>query len=79
MNFKEIISKNLELNQEEVTMELSPQNNSEWTSLKQVRLITALENEYGIKFTFKEMKQLKNIASFVAVLKEKGIEVESFA
>lgn len=78
MGFKEIASSILEINLEDITEELSPKTNRAWTSLKQVKLIAAVEKEYGIKFTFKEMKQLKNMKMFAEILKEKGIEVNLF-
>ena len=75
MNFNEIVADILDIDIEEVVLELSPQNNPEWTSLKQIKLIEAVEKEYGVKFSFKEMKQLKSLKMYVDILQTKGIEV----
>ena len=64
MDFNELVANILEIDIEEVVLELSPQNNPEWTSLKQIKLIKAVEKEYGVKFSFKEMKQLKNMKMY---------------
>ncbi len=75
MDFKELVADILEINVEEVVLGLSPQNNPEWTSLKQVKLIAAIEKKYGVKFSFKEMKQLKSMKMYVDILQKKGVEV----
>ena len=75
MNFNELVADILDIDIEEVVLELSPQNNPEWTSLKQIKLIEAVEKEYGVKFSFKEMKQLKSLKMYVDILQTKGIEV----
>lgn len=75
MDFNELVANILEIDIEEVVLELSPQNNPEWTSLKQIKLIEAVEKEYGVKFSFKEMKQLKSMKMYVDILQTKGIEV----
>lgn len=75
MDFNELVADILEINVEEVVLGLSPQNNPEWTSLKQVKLIAAIEKKYGVKFSFKEMKQLKSMKMYVDILQRKGIEV----
>lgn len=74
MDFNELVANILEIDIEEVVLELSPQNNPEWTSLKQIKLIEAVEKEYGVKFSFKEMKQLKSMKMYVDILQTKGIE-----
>ena len=75
MDFNELVADILDIDIEEVVLELSPQNNPEWTSLKQIKLIEAVEKEYGVKFSFKEMKQLKSLKMYVDILQTKGIEV----
>ena len=75
MDFNELVADILDIDIEEVVLELSPQNNPEWTSLKQIKLIEAVEKEYGVKFSFKEMKQLKSMKMYVDILQTKGIEV----
>lgn len=75
MDFNELVADILEIDIEEVVLGLSPQNNPKWTSLKQIKLISAIEKKYGIKFSFKDMKQLKSMKKYLDILQTKGIEV----
>ena len=75
MDLNELVANVLEINIKEVVLEMSPQNTPEWTSLKQIKLISEIEQNYGIKFSFKEMKQLKSMKMYVDILQAKGIEV----
>ncbi|MEK4516985.1 acyl carrier protein [Paenibacillus sp. FSL H8-0122] len=74
MTLKEIVADILAIpDQETIHEDLSPQNAPEWTSLKHIKLITTIEDTYKVKFTFKEVKSLKNLAAFITVLKSKGV------
>lgn len=78
MRLKQIVADVLKLPAGEIDGQLSPQNAPEWTSLKQVELITSVEEAYQIKFTMKEMKSLKSYAAFEQVLRGKGTGDEAF-
>lgn len=60
MTFKDMVANILVIaDKETINEDLSPQNFPEWTSLKHIKLITAIEDTYKVKFTFKEVKSLK--------------------
>lgn len=78
VKLKEIVADILKISDTDIPEDLSPQNFPEWTSLKHVKLITTIEDAYKVKFTFKEVKSLKNLAAFITVLKSKGVGNEIF-
>ncbi|WP_151732836.1 acyl carrier protein ['Paenibacillus yunnanensis' Narsing Rao et al. 2020] len=78
MKLKEIVAGVLKLPAGDIDGQASPQNVPGWTSLKQVELITTIEEAYQVKFTMKEMKSLKSYAAFENVLRGKGIGDEAF-
>lgn len=49
----------------------SPSNTPEWTSLKQMNLIVALEREFSISFSVKDIVEMENMALIIEILKEK--------
>jgi len=46
-----------------------------WDSLKQMDLVMSLENEFGIILTIHDIIRMVSIASIIAVLKEKGVDL----
>lgn len=74
MKIEEIAAKVFELNIEEINDELSPLTCGNWTSLKHLTLIGAIEKEYNVKFSFKDMKKIHNIGSLKQALKERGVD-----
>ena len=74
MGIKTIFAQILELPEDEITLESSPANVGDWTSLKQIMLISILESEYNIRFSMKEMKELKCVGAFVETIREKGVK-----
>lgn len=64
MEIKEIVARVLEIDPEEINEEEALSNYKNWTSLKQIMIITAVEKSYGIKFQFKDVKKLRSIRDF---------------
>lgn len=54
----------------------SPQNTKKWDSLRGLLLVTALENQYKIKFTTQDMAGMKNIGDIKKILKKRGVKLK---
>ena len=44
----------------------------DWDSLEHIRLIGAVEREFGIKFTMKEVSSMKNVGEMMDIIAERG-------
>ncbi len=42
-----------------------------WDSLSNIRLVVAVEEEFGIQFTTGEVAGLKNVSEFVAIIQQR--------
>lgn len=54
-----------------ITDGLSPQTNSTWDSLNAIILITEIEKEFGIKFSYEEAMAVKNFGDAVQLVQSK--------
>ena len=55
----------------EVTASTTANDISEWDSLRHIRLIIAVEKEFGIKFLTSEVNDFKNVGELVAMIQSK--------
>ncbi len=44
----------------------------DWDSLEHIRLIAAVEREFGVKFTMKEVSAMKNVGEMMDIIAERG-------
>lgn len=44
----------------------------DWDSLEHIRLIGAVEREFGIKFTMKEVSTMKNVGEMMDIIAERA-------
>ncbi|WP_346836044.1 acyl carrier protein [Paenibacillus polymyxa] len=74
MNIKlgEIIARVIGIEKDGITEASSPETIGQWTSLKQLTLISTVESVFKVKFTLGEMRQLRNAGAFLEILKKKG-------
>lgn len=68
---KEVMSSVLEIDISEIDENSSPETIEKWDSLKQMNLVVALEEEFGIVFTDEELVQLINYKLIRLILQEK--------
>lgn len=57
-----IVAEVLDLEDSEIIDDLSPETAELWDSLNHLRMMTAIEQEFGIKFSMEEIESVKNIA-----------------
>lgn len=70
---KRTILKELELDDWEIGAETTPADVPGWDSLNHIRVIDAVENEFGLKFRSLEILRIKNVADLQSLLDAKLI------
>ena len=56
----------------EVTRETTADDIDDWDSLEHIRLIAAVEREFGVKFSMKEVSSMKNVGEMVDIIEDRG-------
>ena len=54
-----------------ITFDTSAKDIEDWDSLSQIRLVAAIEKEFGIKFKFGELNSLRNVGEMIDVINKK--------
>lgn len=54
-----------------VTNESNAENIEDWDSLSHIRLVVAIEKQFGIKFAFGELQGLKNVGEMITLIEKK--------
>ena len=57
-----------------VTAALSPADCGQWDSVAQVRLVLALEEEFGIQFSTEDVAGFKTVGDFLSALAKHGFQ-----
>lgn len=73
MSLTDVIARVLEEPADSLNDESSRDNTHNWTSLRHVALMVAIENEYKIRFSNPEMAALRSIVDLRAALTDKGV------
>ena len=55
-----------------VTRETTADDIEDWDSLEHIRLIAAVEREFGVKFTMKEVSSMKNVGEMMDIIAERA-------
>jgi acyl carrier protein len=70
---KATLSKVLQIEEDEITDETSPDNTSTWDSMNALLLVTALEDEFNVRFTAGDIIGVKNVGDIKESLKRHGV------
>ncbi len=65
------------LHKSEIVPELTKDMVGSWDSLKQMDLVTSLENEYEIVLEISDIIKMKSVASIIDVLAHKGVKFDT--
>jgi acyl carrier protein len=65
-----IVADTLDLEEDAVTGELSPEATEYWDSMAHLTLVTAIEGEYGIKLTMDEVQSIKCVNDMYQVVQK---------
>ena len=68
---RKILISVLEHNNFELTDHLKAGDVDGWNSLAQAMIVTAVENEFGIKFKLRDLNNWKDIGSLVTIIESK--------
>lgn len=71
--YKEIFKEILEIDESRLTDSLGLDSVPQWDSMGHVRLISALESNFGIVFSLEDIKAFKTMKSGKAILARHGI------
>ena len=67
---KEILATILEIDQSEVNNETNPDTVSNWDSLSHMKIVFAIEEEYGVEFSDDQIIQLTDVGKIISCIKE---------
>jgi acyl carrier protein len=70
-----IVSDILEIPLNEVDDDVRPATVANWTSLRHVQLMAAVEETYGIKLAARELRATRSVGKLRELLQTKGIEI----
>lgn len=73
MKLIQIIADVLKVPAEGLNKDSSINNVENWTSMKQMMIISSIEKEYHIRFSIKEVKKLHTIGDFEEMICQKGV------
>ena len=74
---KSILMEVFDLRVNEINIELTMDDVSSWDSLKQMDLVTSLENEFNITLEMLDIVSMKSVKSIIDILKCKGVCLEN--
>lgn len=60
-NVFEIVSEVFDIDEEDITLETSPDTIDNWDSMNQLKLVTAIEEEFSINLSMTEIESIVNI------------------
>ena len=72
---KAILSRVLEINEDEIIGETSPDTVESWDSFNGLVLVDELENHFNVKFTISEIIDVKNVADIKRHLKNHNVDL----
>ncbi len=68
---KQILSNVLQIDEDQITDETSPDNVGTWDSFNHLMIISEIENQLCIKFTMDEVKMVKSYKDIVTLVEAK--------
>ena len=71
---KELIADTFDIDEDEINDEMTSDTVGKWDSLNHLRLVTALEGEFGISLTMDEVNNMTNYPEIVALV-EKHLDI----
>ena len=73
MELVEVVSEVLEVDRADVTDQAGPDTIGTWTSLRHLQLVAALEEVYGLSFTYREIQGVRSVGALRQVLRARGV------
>lgn len=76
MKLEQLVASTLGIPVERVTDDLTIDSCDEWTSMKQVALVSSLESAYSVEFDIMESIEMDSVGAIREVLEAKGVAVD---
>lgn len=73
---KELLSSVLEISEDEITGETSPDNVQSWDSFNGLVLVSEMETKFKVKFTMNEIIGVKCVNDIKECLEKHGVRLE---
>jgi acyl carrier protein len=73
MRLEDLFSAVLEIPADALSEETGPTNLKSWDSLRHIKLISAMEEVYGVTFSTAEIKSLKSVGAVRRALTGRGV------
>lgn len=70
---REIIAEILEVEEDSITDDFSPESTDTWDSLNNLKMITALEENFSISLTMEEISSMVNFGKIKDVVSSKSV------
>ncbi|OUO46796.1 hypothetical protein B5F79_06285 [Olsenella sp. An285] len=77
MKLAQLVATTLGIPEDRVSDDLTIDDCDEWTSMKQVALVSALESAYAVEFDIMESIEMDSVGAIREVLRDKGIDVDA--
>lgn len=71
----EIVASTFGVDPDSVDEQTSTQTLAAWTSLAHLRLMTNVQDTFGVRFTMSEMSEMSSVGAIERVLAAKGVAV----
>lgn len=71
LHLQEIMADTFDLDSVDITPETTAADIEEWDSLSHIRLIVAIEREFGIKFSNAEIEDMNNVGDLMSAIRKK--------
>lgn len=71
--FADIVAGVLEVDPTEITDDANPDTLPTWTSLRHLQVVAALEDNYGLSLSYREIRGLRSVGAIRTLLKENGV------
>jgi len=66
----EITSEVFGIDEEDVTLETSPETIDNWDSMNQLKLVTAIEEEFSINLSMTEIESIVNVKTLINIIQK---------
>jgi len=71
LQLQEIMADTFDLDSVEITPRTTAADIEEWDSLSHIRLIVAIEREFGVKFSNAEIEDMNNVGDLMSAIRKK--------
>jgi acyl carrier protein len=70
----ELFAKNFGLSDGQFSLDAAPEDVPQWDSLGHMRLVTVLEETFGVQFEVDEITEMSSCRKIVEILRAKGVQ-----